>query len=304
MDTKKQMKTLENTVRKWLNRSQQEPMFTKPHRDGAIENFTLFVEAQQRRSRLSMSCENLQAWHFNRYAHSAFNTETPLLSEFASSAHYAKAGLQFSNAMAGANKGGSILPNSAILYFALTALAGWETEAGLVGNILARGLDTPLLDLRHNDRHQAGKVYRHFWFVLHLYSKSGGLKFDTSLYSYPPDMSPYDAALAEWDTTDLAKVHEWVCAMADFHVQETRNTSHDNIDEFDAESVMLFPYEILCWLRLREWQGLSNPATFDHPLMQSPLARLPTPVPLPVPATPLLDQVIEKFKQEFPSSFS
>ncbi len=67
---------------------------------------------------------------------------------------------------------------------------------------------------------------------------------------------------------------------------------------------MLFPYEILCWLRLREWAGLENPASFDHPLMQQPLARLPQAVPLPIPETPLLDQVIAKFKQEYPNSFT
>ncbi len=66
---------------------------------------------------------------------------------------------------------------------------------------------------------------------------------------------------------------------------------------------MLLPYEILCWLRLREWVGLANPETFDHPLMQQALAKLPTPVPLPTPETPLLDQVIAKFKQEYPGSF-
>jgi len=70
------------------------------------------------------------------------------------------------------------------------------------------------------------------------------------------------------------------------------------------EDTMLFPYEILCWLRLREWAGLTNPETFDHPLMQQPLAKLPAPVPLPIPDTPLLDQVTAKFKQEYPASFA
>ena len=92
--------------------------------------------------------------------------------------------------------------------------------------------------------------------------------------------------------------------MADFHIQEAQNTAHDEVDEFDAEHVMLFPYEILCWLRLREWAGLSNPEQFEHPLMQQPLAKLPAPVPLEIPDTPLLDQVVVKFKLEYPGSFS
>ncbi len=170
--------------------------------------------------------------------------------------------------------------------------------------MLFKGLNTSLLDLRHTDRHQKGVLYRHFWFLMHLYCDANHLKFDTSLYSYPEDMQPYATVLADWRTSDLDKVQAFVSAMADFHVQEARTTKHDEIAEFDREDRMLFPYEILAFLRLRECEGLPNPDTFDHPLMQQPLATLPIPVPLPVPDTPLLDNVIEKFKQEFPDSFA
>ena len=38
--------------------------------------------------------------------------------------------------------------------------------------------------------------------------------------------------------------------------------------------------------------------------MQQPLAKPPAPVPLAKPDTPLLDQVIAKFKKEYPGSFA
>ena len=77
-----------------------------------------------------------------------------------------------------------------------------------------------------------------------------------------------------------------------------------SLAEFDTEDRMLFPYEILAFLRLREWQGLVNPEVFEHPLMQQPLTKLPKDVPLAVPETPLLDQVVVKFQQEYPGSFA
>lgn len=119
----------------------------------------------------------------------------------------------------------------------------------------------------------------------------------------PRHQSPYAPVLDDWLTTDLGKVQDWVCAMSDFYILHTRFI-HDRIHEFDGEDMMLLPYEILCWLRLREWAGVANPETFDHPLMQQPLAQLPEPVPLDVPATPQLDQVIDRFREEFPDSFA
>jgi hypothetical protein len=55
----------------------------------------------------------------------------------------------------------------------------------------------------------------------------------------------------------------------------------------------------LAYLRIREWAGLENPTEFDHPLMQQPLAHLPPEVPLPDPETPLLDQVVARYKTQF-----
>ena len=69
-------------------------------------------------------------------------------------------------------------------------------------------------------------------------------------------------------------------------------------------SVRELPADLLtpvgAYLRLREWAGLTNPTEFDHPLMQQPLAYLPPEATLPDPDTPLLDQVIARYRQEFP----
>ena len=243
-------------------------------------------------------------WHYSQYINAVLNEDRYPLDEFALCARYAKAAVQFEAAFADAGQNGSILLHQAAFNFSLNILSGWRTDANTIGHLLVKGLDTSLLDLKHNDRHEKGKLYRHFWFLLHLYCSAKGLILDTSLYSYPEDMSPYDKVLADWRTPDVNTVQSFVTAMADFHLREARETEHDEVAEFDDEDYMLFPHEILSFLRVREWLGLPNPGTFDHPLMNQPLARMPQPVPLPQPDTPLLDQVIGKFKREYPGSFA
>jgi hypothetical protein len=59
---------------------------------------------------------------------------------------------------------------------------------------------------------------------------------------------------------------------------------------------MLVPYEILAYLRIREWAGLDNPEAYEHLLMNNPLACLPT---LPVPEIPLLEAVYTRLQEIF-----
>jgi len=303
MDAKKQVTKLLKTLRKefaeWVERPVSKELFW----DEPQADWQDFIEHSKKRGRVASHSDDLLTWHFNQYVNAVLNEGRYPLEELALCARYALWATRFEAATADAGKGGSLLLPQAVFNLSLNVLAGRQREAATLGDLLIKGLNTSLLDLRHTDQHEAGTLYRHFWFLLHLYASVQGKAIDTSLYSYPDDMSPYQAVLADWRTPDLDKVAQFVSAMADFHVQEARNTAHDEIAEFDDPDYMLFPHEILTFLRLREWEGLSNPESFDHPLMQQPLAKLPSPVPLAQPNTPLLDQVIEKFKQEFPASF-
>lgn len=302
MDARKQvnklLKTLKREFGEWVIGATQREMF----HDDPPQVYQAYLGGENKVRRLASRTDKLLTWHFNQYVNAVLNEGRYPLDEFALCARYALWATRFEAAFANAGKGGSLLLDQAVFNLSLNVLAGWQREAATLGDLLLKGLNTSLLDLRHTDRHEAGTLYRHFWFLLHLYASVQGKTIDTSLYSYPDDMSPYQAVLADWRTPDLDKVAQFVSAMADFHVQEARNTAHDEIAEFDDPDYMLFPHEILTFLRLREWAGLSNPDSFDHPLMQQPLAKLPAPVPLAQPDTPLLDQVIEKFKQEFPAS--
>lgn len=303
MDSKKEVGRLQKKVSKWLKWWVGEQYFVESHCDDPNKYFSAYLNGSEDALLLGNRTQECTFWHIVHYEHAVLNEGGDGLADLALAVRYAEAYVRFEEAYANAGQNGSVLLTEAALYFALAVLAGQKEIAGRIGKTLFNGLDNSLLDLRHTERHRKGVLFRHFWFLMHLYEHVSGDHFDIKNYSYPPDMSPYAEILVDWKTPDLTKVHNWVCAMADFHIQETRNTAHDEIDEFDSESTMLFPYEILCWLRLREWVGLENPETFEHPLMQQPLAKLPSPVPLPTPETPLLDQVIAKFKQEYPNSF-
>lgn len=305
-DMKKEVAKLQKKVAKWTKDWVANEDRIEMFRDEPPLYLKEYLKDNAKPILLGNRAQELHFWHFVNYMNAVLNEGKDGLEEFALAARYAHAVVCFENAFAEAGQGGSLLEYNAVFYLSLNELSGWKMASSDIGSILYKGLDTRLLDLRHNDRHSAGELWRHFWFLMHLNGETAFLKrkIDTSLYSYPEDMSPYTEVLADWQTKDVSKVQKYVSAMADFHIQETKATAHDEIDEFDTEDRMLFPYEILSWLRIREWQGLPNPESFEHPLMNQPLAKLPPSTPLPKPETPLLDQVIEKFKKEYPESFS
>lgn len=300
MDSAKVVKRLKKSLTKDFADWIASPLQSEYFWDEAREMLGVYETSGNERAVVQLHCANLQTWHFTRYAAAALNEERHALDELALAARYAQWAVHFEERVASQGRGG-ILPREAAAWFALQVIAGWREQAGIVGRSIYKGLDTPLVDMRINERHDAGKLFSHMWFLIHLYCDSGNYPLDTSLYSYPDDMAPYAQVLADWRTEDLKKVHDWVCQLADYHVAGTDDSRPDTVKEFDFDDWKLFPYEILAYLRLREWNGLKNPDKFDHPLMSQPLAWLPEPVPLAQPDTPLLDRVIERFRGEFPA---
>ena len=295
-------------VRKWHAEWIEREVMKTFHWQAPQDTFQAFLDNANADpdevAHLARRCDSLQTWHMVHFGHRLLNEGVADPVEFALSARYAHAAVEFSQAQANRNRGGSIGDIAATVYLAQNVLCGWHEESASIGDALVKGLDTPMLDLRLNDRHCAGELYPAFWFVVQLYCSARNQPLDVSPYSYPKDMAPYAEVLANWRTNDEQTIRRWVSAMADYHLHDARSRPGDGMGQFDVEDLMVFPYEILFWLRLREWAGLSNPESFDHPLMKLPTAQLPNPVPLPQPDTPLLDAVVAKFKLEYPSSFA
>lgn len=300
MQVKKLQTKLAKHFAAWVAR----PLMIEIFEEGPKAYFDEYLAGKDDSAYVVTRADEAATWHLAKYSELAFELDDRSTEHVSLAARNLHGALKFAEAFANSGLDVSIRIERAALTFSLNVIADWREETDNIGQSLIKGLDTPLLDLRLTSRHEAGTLYRHFWFLLSLYCDARKLTLDISKYSYPADMSPYADVLADWRTTDLDKVQTFVTAMADFHLQEARATAHDEIAEFDTEDRMLFPHEILCWLRMREWVGLVNPVAFDHPLMKQPLAVMPGPEPLPHPETPLLDAVVAKFRDEFPGSFS
>lgn len=303
MDQQKHISKLQKRVKKHFADFVAMPYAMDSFRDEPCKYYEQYLAGDDDCAFVATRTNELCTWHLSNYLNGVLSSANHSFDDLGLAARFACANTEFAHAFANAGKRGKLILWESVLFLSLNVLVGWKTESASIGRAIVQGLDTTLLGLRHTPEHEAGSLYRHFWFLVQLYCDANKMPLDTSLYSYPEDMSPYAAVLADWRTTDLAKVHDFVNSMADFHLQHARFAAHDEVDEFDVEETMLFPHEILSFLRLREWAGLGNPSQFAHPLMKHPMARMPGPVPLPKPSTPLLDAVIAKFQKEFPGSF-
>lgn len=288
---------LDKKVRKWIYNWISAPTPKELFLDEPISAFTDYLNGQDIAHTLGDQAENLATWHLIHYESTALSNNHDF-KELANASFYYGQMLELKEILANSGKGGPVLPAVSALSFSLAAISGWKNECALRFSIIKKGLDTPLLNLKSNEKHQAGTLFRHFWFLVELYAKSTNNNIDTSLYSYPPELSPYQQALNNWDTADQTLLQGLISSMADFHLSHARTPKQDDVLEFDYEERMLFPYEILAFLRIREWANLKNPSSFDHPLMQHPLAQLPA--TLIEPNNEHFNNVIDKFKKEFP----
>ncbi|MBO3275763.1 hypothetical protein [Pseudomonas schmalbachii] len=298
----KQLNYIKKEVQEWLEHPRNRSSFL----DGSIENLRNYISTADDIQLLGLGAANTAYWYLNEYSNSIFFHPETGSQKLALLARHNYASVMFDAVLIEQQKLTSgLLLTEAAFNLSTTIIAGWNREFHALVRALHAGLDTELLDLHLTHLHENGTLYRHFWFLLHLVFDVEKLSIDTSLYSYPESLTPYDEVLSDWKTTDLEKVGEMVQCMADFHVQHSREDSQGReVYEFEEEDYWLFPYEIFAFLRLREWIGLKNPQEFDHPLMQQPLGRLPCEpgVPLARPDTPLLDQVVAKFNQQYPNS--
>lgn len=244
---------------------------------------------------LCQSLEDLAHWYLVDFQHRLLNEGERHPESLAAAAAHARAQVDVSSLLfkkgQGARFSCEMLPDTAAVSLGLSLMTGRREEAMRLFDQLRAGLDTQLLDLHKEGRPGSGEIYRHFWFLMLLSAAAFKKRIDLQNYSLPTNMQPYADALANWDTENVDRVDDLASALAEFHVQQARNRSANDIREFDREDRMIFPYEILGWLRLREWAGRENPSAFSHPLMNQPLAWLP-PEPLPAWTTRTLDQAL------------
>lgn len=133
-------------------------------------------------------------------------------------------------------------------------------------------------------------------FVLRLVSSNQGWP-DRSSPACAYDEPVYNLLIQQWRDPAPGILIEPLLAACDRHTHEARVDSNKSSYDLPWLDEWYVPFEVLAVLKLREQHGLSNPE-LDHPLMKTPLGRLPTPVPFY--KDELLDGVVARARQEFP----
>jgi hypothetical protein len=205
-----------------------------------------------------------------------------------------------SEPLANQDRGGLVLENDAAHALAMQIIAGWQGRAHIVGDVLRKGLDTPLLKAN-----EGSELFPHFWFLMHLYTLWRGLpRIDTEQYSYPEPkaMAVYDAVLTNWRTADVQQVTAWCNDMAEHHIRNALEPDADSVREFGRARAHVYPYEIFAYLRLREWQKLPNPEqdALTHPLFNQPLGIFLPALPDDSAQSPVLDAALTVYRSEYP----
>ncbi|MCO7534324.1 MULTISPECIES: hypothetical protein [Pseudomonas] len=152
---------------------------------------------------------------------------------------------------------GSIKP------FHATVFAGLENDYGV-----RDGRNAPL-----------GTTLRYAAFGLTIIGDWLGKPLDLDKHALPRDPA-WGQLVAHWREPDPDKLAPILVAACDTHVERIALTSRE-LDsgnfEFGSPFEAVYPAEILAILNLRRSLGLTNPSPIEHPLMQTPYARLTCP---------------------------
>ena len=163
-------------------------------------------------------------------------------------------------------------------------LRGWHAQALNVADM------TRQVFVRQVSRE---RPFQTQWFVLRLLAD-----WQKDPFEFPPltRTEPlFDALLANWRTPDVAQIQELLLAACDRHTHQARHDTGKITPDL-CHTCWYDPFEVLAVLYLRRVEGLANPE-LDHPLMRTPLAVLPEPVPFRGDA--LLDAVVAKMRLEW-----
>ena len=96
---------------------------------------------------------------------------------------------------------------------------------------------------------------------------------------------------------DSDQLRPAIVKACDFHLSRSKEHTDDETFEFAHPVDAIYPVEILFVLRVRQLLGLDNPDV-DHPLLNSPLGKLPE---TKCSLSAELTLILERIKKEFPT---
>ncbi|WP_320033432.1 hypothetical protein [Halarcobacter sp.] len=150
-------------------------------------------------------------------------------------------------------------------FFASNIIASQWDKVELMGKDLIDSLNAKACIIRRGNARALQA-----WFLIELYSKISAYEINKRRAFYPKEFYPYDIVLKNWDTTNLNEVDKYIYILCDAHLETTGRNSEEKALYLEIPILLLFPFEVLAWLKFREKQGLDNPKEFSHPLMNEP----------------------------------
>jgi hypothetical protein len=173
----------------------------------------------------------------------------------------------------------------------------WD-KVELIGKDLINSLNAEGCIIRRGD-----KKALQAWFVIELFSKTFDVEINKRRALYPKDFKWYHEILDKWDSENLIEIDKFVYNLCDIHMEISGEDAEEQLKLLEIPSLLLFPFEVLAWLRLREYKGLKNPKEFTHPLMNEPITKtlLEIKEPLEEPnEIPFLNEFLEYIYKHCP----
>jgi len=179
-----------------------------------------------------------------------------------------------------------------------TVVLGWQEDAELFARVGFNDVAGVLND-------GVGPRQNLPWFIAELFKDWLGAKevnLDTPFRTeFFDDLGPWQKLFDNWREADPAQFGKIVFEAAETHVVQSHEAELGKKEKrFDVEKAAywIWPISLLAVLRLREWEGLSNP-TMTHPLfLNNPFCALKAPIKREPNA--LLEAAQERFARENP----
>jgi hypothetical protein len=169
---------------------------------------------------------------------------------------------------------------------------GWQDWAIDLAQRIYRGLDHEDIFVDAHERaHPRTQI-----FVLRLIADWQGWP-QRDWQKWALDEPIFNALIQHWRTPDANALKPLLIAACDRHTHESRSNSGSTEYDIDVDGFWYDPFEVLTVMKLRQLQGLENPV-IDHMLMDTPLGKLPEPIPHYSDA--LLEGVIARVRATHP----
>jgi len=93
------------------------------------------------------------------------------------------------------------------------------------------------------------------------------------LYPNKKKFIHYQSVLDDWHSEDPIEIEKMVFILCELHLDSEEYHPRGFEYLFNIEYSELLPYEVIIWLKVREYKGFKNPKSFSHPLMQTKIVK-------------------------------